>query len=305
MPDEKKSIEIVKDKTELTVCSRTPLFRNPDDPPDSAPRLLVPRPLWDDIQARCRLLSCECSGFGAVVVEKGDLVLKKLYRVPQSCTGANTDVDQTSPRTHQVLRDCYAEYGVDPRLWWHSHNSMSAFWSGTDEATKRSLFRDWGVALVINHRGEWKCSLVTSRPVPLDYELPIFTFGQPEPIDYDRLKKELAEDVVEQFYGSYGGYGGYGMHGPIELYGMHGPSETYDMQEYFKKEAQDAGFARDAGDAGDCAAGLSAAERAHFTVCGQCDLRGLDRNGGHRWSQCPYSGEDGDFEDGGVGPGHR
>ena len=45
----------------------------------------------------------------------------------------------------------------DLTFWWHSHNSMAAFWSGTDHATIEDLGKNgYVVATVFNHKREYK-----------------------------------------------------------------------------------------------------------------------------------------------------
>lgn len=81
--------------------------------------------------------------------------------------------------THITAKDMgpflykYQSEGGDPsklKLWWHSHNSMPAFWSRTDEET---ILREpmgsspevvqWWVSVVVNHKGEYKARYDTHK----------------------------------------------------------------------------------------------------------------------------------------------
>ena len=53
-------------------------------------------------------------------------------------------------------------------VWWHSHHTMGAFWSTTDlKAIEESSDGDFGFALVINLRGEYKFRVSIWQPYPM------------------------------------------------------------------------------------------------------------------------------------------
>jgi len=79
-------------------------------------------------------------------------------------------------------------------LWWHSHKTMSTFFSNTDDKTIEGWPGDYLVALVINRKGELKAQVMTRTPVQtvVDIDVVINYFDDAE---YPKWKKN-AEDKV-------------------------------------------------------------------------------------------------------------
>ena len=272
------------------------------DKPSKSPCLVVPRPLYDDMMTRCRLLEIECSGMGAVVPEDGNLVVKELYRVPQKCTMGHTNLEQD--KMHDAILRCVEKYGIDPRFWWHSHNSMGAFWSATDKHTMDELFKAWGVSLVISHDGTYEAALTIGRPVKVQIDLPMFVVGQPQPIDVDRIKKELAEDIVHEFWAPHTVTSSYP---PTSgAFGLDFPDSERALALLDHYEAQEEHATEIQGASGE-PAGLPETGGPHSFDCQDCDEDCAHRGRWDRWDHCPHAVEDGPVDDthGGVGPRHR
>lgn len=280
-------------------------FRDPDRPPSGETCLIVPRPLIDDIMTRCRLLPIECSGLGAVVPVNGHLVVKELYRVAQTCCGAHTSLDPNA--MHEPIVRCVESHGIDPRFWWHSHNSMGAFWSGEDRGTMETLFRDWGVALVVAHDGSYKATLTVGKPVPIQVDLTLFVVGQPEPIDLDRIRKELDADIRQEMHYPMG-------HHVSTVFDLEAELHRRDWEDFMIGRGEMAG--RPLGEEADANErigfgagdpGLPEAAGSAVGICAECDAPCGDRDGWDRWERCPYAGQDGfvDCPDGGLGSRRR
>ena len=98
--------------------------------------------------------------------------------------------------------------------WWHSHHTMSAFWSGTDlEAIDEFNEGDFSFALVVNLKGEYKFRVSVWKPVEAHQDVDL------EVLRPKRCTKNMAQEVkdlcekpvstwTKQHYNSYG-YGGY------------------------------------------------------------------------------------------------
>ena len=116
---------------------------------------------------------------------------------------------QENSTTNTILdKDVLPEYYVDMAMkhgdnirycWWHSHHTMDAFWSGTDqneiEAWKNS---SWSLALVINLRQEYCLNVSTWDPIEHSEDVPLEIIRPiPEP-SAEMLKeyKDKCSDIV-------------------------------------------------------------------------------------------------------------
>jgi len=113
----------------------------------------------------CQAVSTEVSGFGKVKeirndkdeIERIDVVDVLLLK--QECTHGHTQLDEENMSNFLFQ---LAKKGEDPsqwRLWWHTHNDFTVFWSGIDDGTVSRIIKAFGgylVATCINK----KCEIV-------------------------------------------------------------------------------------------------------------------------------------------------
>ena len=100
----------------------------------------------------------EISGLATAVPNKdGIYTISNVEILKQENSGSNTELEADSVTEYKMK---YALKYKNPRMkyvWWHSHHTMSAFWSGTDEkeieAWKNESF---SLALVVNLKQEYK-----------------------------------------------------------------------------------------------------------------------------------------------------
>ena len=120
----------------------------------------------------------EVSGLGLVEEQTDDgglitaLKITKVFLPKQTCTGANTELDQDS--VARVMMEIPEPSKL--RLWWHSHGDMDTFWSGTDDDTIRRLAND-GLLLsvVLNKAGKMLARLDQFTPLRVTIDdLPVF-----------------------------------------------------------------------------------------------------------------------------------
>lgn len=104
----------------------------------------------------------EVGGFGFVTIDDKDrLVWHETFLVDQDVSGSSVDFTDTG--IAQAV-EYAAERGVldDPNhiwLWWHSHNTMSVYWSQTDEGGITALRASgvpYMISIVGNHKLESK-----------------------------------------------------------------------------------------------------------------------------------------------------
>lgn len=115
----------------------------------------------------------EVSGLGKTsLTPDGDIYVSDIIIPPQEVSGGGTDIDGDMVLTVTELLAKKGEKLSDWRLWWHSHNTMSAFFSSTDNDTIEDYAEmvDWAAGLVVNVKGERKAKIVMARPFALEFE---------------------------------------------------------------------------------------------------------------------------------------
>lgn len=104
----------------------------------------------------------ECSGMFKVKVEGEIITVVDAWMAKQTNSGGETEMDAESLcdllyKTRDVEGVMYG--------WWHNHNTMGVFWSGTDRDQINKMAQNGGcVAIVFNLRGEMKCCVAAGAP---------------------------------------------------------------------------------------------------------------------------------------------
>ncbi len=112
----------------------------------------------------------EISGLGTVECRDGELEVTGIYLLEQMVTSGDTLLPPEV--VAQFLAEA-PERGIDLskiRLWWHSHATLSSYWSSTDEATIDSFdSASWFVSIVGNHAGDYKARVdfFPTGPIPV------------------------------------------------------------------------------------------------------------------------------------------
>ena len=134
----------------------------------------------------------EIGGMSVMVEDKdGDWTLEQPVILKQEITASNTILEK------EALSRYYSKVGKKMGnknfrfCWWHSHHTMSAFWSGTDiTAIDEFNEGDFSFALVVNLKGEYKFRVSVWNPVEAhqDVELEIIDAKH-------RCTKKMKEEV--------------------------------------------------------------------------------------------------------------
>ena len=136
----------------------------------------------------------EIGGMSVMVEDKdNDWILEEPVILKQIISGGNTVLDK------DALADYYTKQAIKMKnknfrfCWWHSHHTMSAFWSGTDQkAIDEFSEGDFSFALVVNLKGEYKFRVSVWKPLVVhdDTELVIYC-------KKNKCTKKMAEEVRE------------------------------------------------------------------------------------------------------------
>jgi len=163
----------------------------------------------------------EVGGFAITLPD--DLLYVDDFVLPkQECGMASVDFKDES--VADIVDDMIDE-GLKPeqflRIWIHTHPSMSASPSKTDEDTFERVFGkcDWAIMAIISTDGDKYCRLqVNSGPIPGYFEIPIevdyesYDFPASDSEAWEKEYKEKVEKMTYSYSGYSGYKGGYGYH---------------------------------------------------------------------------------------------
>jgi proteasome lid subunit RPN8/RPN11 len=139
-------------------------------------KLIIPAEIERRLNAYVQSVDAEIAGMGEVEMrEDGNLWVTDIAIYDQEVTSGTADL---SPQALANFQTELVQAGKSPKnwyLWWHSHNTFTAFFSGTDTGTIESSTEfDHVVSLVVNKKRERKCRIDTHRPFRLtDLNVPI------------------------------------------------------------------------------------------------------------------------------------
>ena len=114
----------------------------------------------------------EISGLATAVPNKdGIYTVSDIEILKQENSGTNTELEADSVTEYKMK---YALKYKNPNMkyvWWHSHHTMGAFWSGTDENEIEAWKNDsFSLALVVNLKQEYKFRVSVWKAAGLDIE---------------------------------------------------------------------------------------------------------------------------------------
>lgn len=130
---------------------------------------------WDKMWQYTYSVKEEISGYGHVVMAKDPdgtdiFLVDDILIFKQTVSGADTEIDAASVAALMAELHRRGESAEHWRLWWHSHNNMAVFWSGTDETAMgpaNNIGRDWLISVVVNFKRETKGRLDVYKPTHL------------------------------------------------------------------------------------------------------------------------------------------
>ena len=140
-----------------------------------------------------RQFHSEIGGQLVVLEDKdGDFILEDPVILKQEISAGNCELDGQELAIH--YSKMIGKYGNEVRhCWWHSHHTMGAFWSGTDDATILSHpANDWTLSLVVNLKREYKLRIQFFKPF-LHEENVELNFLQEEHNTNDVIDAEVKE----------------------------------------------------------------------------------------------------------------
>ena len=156
-----------------------------------------------------RQFTSEIGGqLGVLEDTDGDYILEDPVILKQEISASNCEMDGGQLAIH--YSKMIGKHGNNVRhCWWHSHHTMGAFWSGTDDATILSHpADDWTLSLVVNLKREYKLRIQFFKPF-LHEENVELNFLQEEHDTNDTIDAEVKELCTKETTSliTYGGNG--------------------------------------------------------------------------------------------------
>ena len=181
------------------------------------PELFISKNDWKKIiqyaESSYRQFKAEIGGQCVVVEDaEGNFWLKDPVILKQEVSGGNCEMEEEALAIHYgKMAD---KHGDDVRhCWWHSHHTMGAFWSGTDDKTiMENETDDFSVSLVVNLKQEYKLRVQMFYPIVAEVNVPLNIADDiPQSKSIDKEVASKCEKETRQVV-TYGGTNQYGGH---------------------------------------------------------------------------------------------
>lgn len=167
-------------------------------------KLILPAAIEKKLHTYVSEVPGEIAGMGAIEVrDDGNMWVTDIAIYEQKVTGGTADL---SPEALAKFQTELIKEGKSPKnwyLWWHSHATMAAFFSGTDTGTIDSSSEfDHVVSLVVNKSRQRLCRFDTHRingiPIrttTLNVTVEVQTEVNPDAVQIDNFIESLMEEV--------------------------------------------------------------------------------------------------------------
>jgi len=161
------------------------------------PRFFIEKDTWKKVisyaESSYHQFKAEIGGQLVVIQDdEGDFILKEPVILKQEVTGGNCTMEAEALALH--YSKMVNLYGDKVRhCWWHSHHTMGAFWSGTDDATiMENRTNDFSLSLVVNLKEEYKLRVQFFYPIEHEENVTLH-FLEDETIRDNNIDKEVKQ----------------------------------------------------------------------------------------------------------------
>ena len=165
---------------------------------DSNSKFWISKDNWNKIiayaESAYHQMKSEIGGQMVVVVDdEGDFILENPVILKQEVSAGNCEMEAEALAVH--YSKMAGKYGDDVRhCWWHSHHTMGAFWSGTDNSTiLENESKDFTISLVVNLKQEYKLRVQFFYPFKHEENVTLNFLEELDAKRNDKLDKEVEE----------------------------------------------------------------------------------------------------------------
>ena len=148
----------------------------------------------------------EIGGMSVMVEDNdGDWELQDPVILKQEISSGNTVLEKDALAIYYTKKGKKMGKRNFRFCWWHSHHTMSAFWSGTDKTAIDEFNEgDFSFALVINLKGEYKFRVSMWKPFEVHQDVDLEISGLADRCT-KKMKKEV-EDLCSKPVATYGSW---------------------------------------------------------------------------------------------------
>jgi len=249
---EYEPVTIKDDVDELDVKIDAVLASDTDRKMESSIRVEIPRKVYYQLRSYAKLIDEEITGLGYVEkINAHTFRITEAYLLKQIVSSARCEIDVGD---QCALMDRLDKEGKDIRklkCWWHSHNSMGAFWSQQDKLTSSDSVCDYYISLVITHKGEMQCKVGIYQPIFIEIDGVKVIMTDDEPIleimskCMDEIKDKVSTEkkapiVVNNYANNYADYyGNRHNYGHLVRGGVQQDRELFPSKETAKETKQE------------------------------------------------------------------
>lgn len=160
-------------------------------------KLIIPQEVEAKIHDYVMSVDSEIAGMGKVrIIDPETVIVEEVMIYEQTVTEATADL---SPQAIAKWQTALVKAGESPknwRLWWHSHDTMPAFFSARDTATIDDQSEgDWMISLVVNKRRERQARLDLYRPFRMFMDKLEIQIGDGVEVEYT-VPADIAAEVA-------------------------------------------------------------------------------------------------------------
>ena len=137
------------------------------------------------------LYGSEISGLAPVFIEDGRMTIQEPDIMEQTCSPGNTTLTKEGMSEYVIRKGLEHKDKIPDNLmfcWWHSHHTMKAFFSGTDEkAIMEYAEKGPALAVVVNNAGEYDAR----------YSMPVTLFNGHEEIVHFDVELDIVDSTLD------------------------------------------------------------------------------------------------------------
>ena len=150
----------------------------------------------DYARAANKLFDTEIGGMLVALQDKeGDWKLMNPTILKQDVTAASTALDKDELAEYYNTIVMNKKYGPKTQfVWWHSHNDMKAYWSGTDTNTMLEYKGGkFSMSLVVNIKEEYKFRVCVWDPIEAHEDIELDIVGRERSVSNTIIKEVKAK----------------------------------------------------------------------------------------------------------------
>jgi len=177
------------------------------------------------------LVEGEVSGLGrSEIISPTEIMITDIFLLKQEVTSTNTEIDKDDLSKFLLEQNKSDQDVKTINVWWHSHDTMEAFFSTTDDDTASGFVTDgFIISIVTNKAGKFLGRIDFYKPLKSiidENEINVLPYIEDPKLKLV-LEKEIDDKVTEKNFNQYW------------KKGKRYDKERLDHEKYFKEDEED------------------------------------------------------------------